>query len=179
MTYYYDSEARVLLSVDPETEDVRILEPIDFEEDEPALKTVKVKPVPQSARTTGRGCPECGSPGRHKKDCFRSANIKAKPAKQRAPGQGCPECGSKSRHRKECSHAGGATKSNTVGNKAWKNLGEVSSAKPGMSQMQFGRVKIAQSHDIPAETIAKNMDLSESQVSKALDVETFDDYLNL
>jgi hypothetical protein len=50
MTYYYDSEARVLLAVDPETEDVRILEPIDFEEDEPALKTVKVKPVPQSAK---------------------------------------------------------------------------------------------------------------------------------
>ena len=58
MKYYYDSEARVMIAVDPDTEDVRILEPINFEEDEPALKTVKVKPLP-SAKKAGGGCPEC------------------------------------------------------------------------------------------------------------------------
>ena len=57
MIYYYDSEAKVLLAVDPETEDVRILESIHFEEDEPVLKTVKVKLLP-SAKKAGGGCPE-------------------------------------------------------------------------------------------------------------------------
>jgi hypothetical protein len=84
MTYYYDSEANVLLAVDPETEDVRILEPINFEEDEPALKTVKVKPVPQSARTAG-GCPECGSKSKHKKTCSKSSGYAAaKPGKEKS-----------------------------------------------------------------------------------------------
>ena len=143
MTYYYDSEARVMLAVDPETEDIRILDPIDFEEDEPAIKSVKVKPAAGNKKT---------------------------------PGSGCPECGSKSRHRKECSKAGGA-KSQMVGNKAWKDLGEVSVGKDKViARMEFGRVKIAQTHDIPTEVIAKDMRLSEAEVSKAIEAETYDDY---
>jgi hypothetical protein len=63
-----------------------------------------------------------------------------------------------------------------VGNKAWKDLGEVSSAKPGMSQMQFGRVKIALSHDIPSEVVARDMVLSEGDVLKASEADTYDEY---
>ena len=82
MIYYYYSEAKVLLAVDPETEDVRILESIHFEEDEPVLKTVKVKLLP-SAKKAGGGCPECGSKSKHKKTCSKSSNHGvAKPAKE-------------------------------------------------------------------------------------------------
>ena len=85
MTYYYDSEAKVLLAVDPETEDVRILEPIDFEEDEPVLKTVKVKPLPVSAKKAGGGCPEYGSKSKHKKACSKSSVYAvAKPEKEKS-----------------------------------------------------------------------------------------------
>jgi hypothetical protein len=42
--------------------------------------------------------------------------------------------------------------------------------------MEFGRVKIALSHDIPTEVIAKDMKLSESEVSKVVDAETYDEY---
>ena len=84
MKYYYDSEARVMIAVDPDTEDVRILEPINFEEDEPALKTVKVKPLP-SAKKTGGGCPECGSKSKHKKTCSKSSGYTiAKPEKEKS-----------------------------------------------------------------------------------------------
>jgi hypothetical protein len=85
MTYYYDSEAKVLLAVDPETEDVRILEPIHFEEDEPVLKTVKVKPLPVSTKKAGGGCPECGSKSKHKSTCSKSSNYAvAKPTKEQS-----------------------------------------------------------------------------------------------
>jgi hypothetical protein len=74
MTYYYDSEAKVMIAVDPDTEDVRVLEAINFEEDEPDLKPVKVKPAPQSAKRPGQGCPECGSKSRHRKECSKAGS---------------------------------------------------------------------------------------------------------
>jgi hypothetical protein len=85
MTYYYDSEAKVMIAVDPETEDVRVLEPIDFEE-EPESKPGK-KTDAKPARATGKGCPECGSPSRHKKDCSKASSSKVggsgKPKRQK------------------------------------------------------------------------------------------------
>jgi hypothetical protein len=47
-----------------------------------------------------------------------------------------------------------------------------------MSQMTFGRVKIAQSHEIPAATIASNLSVDVNEVEKALKVETYSHYLN-
>jgi hypothetical protein len=44
--------------------------------------------------------------------------------------------------------------------------------------MTFGRVKIAQSHDVPATKIANNLDVSLEEVEKALLAETFDEYEN-
>ena len=84
MTYYYDSEAKVLLAVAPETEDVRVLEPINFdEESEPEPKrSQKSEPKEIKSRFNGSGCPECGSPSRHKKDCSKASASKLdKPAK--------------------------------------------------------------------------------------------------
>lgn len=146
MTYYYDSEARVMIAVDPETEEVRILEAINFEDDEPELKSVKVKPAPKLAKQ---------------------------------PGKGCPECSSTTKHRKGCSQAGVKKEKKMTGNKAWKDLGEVSSPKAKMTRMEYGRVKIANSHDIPNETVANDMKLSEAEVSKAIEAETYDEYQSL
>jgi hypothetical protein len=75
--YYYDDEQRNLLAIDTETNDGRVLEPIDFddEEDEPAPKrgpAVKVAKQPKS----GAGCPECGSKSRHRKECSKAAGGK-------------------------------------------------------------------------------------------------------
>jgi hypothetical protein len=74
MRTYYDSEARVMIAVDPATEDVRILEAINFDDDEP-LKPVKVKPFAKVEKQPGQGCPECGSKSRHRKGCSRAGGA--------------------------------------------------------------------------------------------------------
>lgn len=104
-----------------------------------------------------------------------------KPVTARNKRGGCDECGSPSRHKKDCSRAGGAKKerSNMAGTPEWQALGEVESPTKRMSRMAFGRVKISQSHDIPAETIARNMDELPEEIEKALDAETYDEYLKL
>ena len=43
--------------------------------------------------------------------------------------------------------------------------------------MTFGRVKISQSHDIPTDTIARNLDVDVAEIEKAFESETYDDYL--
>jgi hypothetical protein len=80
--YYYDEEEQKLLAIDTETNDVRVLEPIDFNdaEDEPAPKrgpAVKVSKQPKS----GAGCPECGSKSRHRKECSKAGGKPASAAK--------------------------------------------------------------------------------------------------
>jgi hypothetical protein len=79
MNYYYDSEAKVLIAIDPETEDVRVLEPLNFGEDpepEPA-RTQKNEPKEAKSRFKGSGCSVCGSPSRHKKDCSKASASKS------------------------------------------------------------------------------------------------------
>jgi hypothetical protein len=119
MTYYYDSEARRLIAVNEETNDVRVLEPLNFEDEEEAPKRgLKFDVRPPNVKS-GKGCPECGSPSRHKADCSRPAKTERKPMK-RVP---CAECGSKgSTHRKACAKRG-QTQSLT-GNDAWAALDE-------------------------------------------------------
>jgi len=76
MKYYYDSEAKVPDAIDPETEDVRILEPIDFE---------TMSRSRGASSTLNRQRPakaECGSLSRHKKTCSKaSSSKKEKPSK--------------------------------------------------------------------------------------------------
>lgn len=48
-----------------------------------------------------------------------------------------------------------------------------------MSRMMFGRVKISQSHDIPVETIARNIEEPESEVIKAFEAESYDEFFRL
>jgi hypothetical protein len=79
MNYYYDNEAKVLIAIDPETEDVRVLEPIGFDEQleaEPA-RSKKIEPKEAKSRFKGNGCSECGSPSRHKKDCSKASASKS------------------------------------------------------------------------------------------------------
>lgn len=104
-----------------------------------------------------------------------------KPAPARNKQGGCDECGSKGRrHKNGCVHAAAKQpRQKMSGNAEWQALGEVSSPTRRMSRMVFGRVKISQSHDIPADTIARNIDEEESEVEKAFEAETYDDYLKL
>lgn len=48
-----------------------------------------------------------------------------------------------------------------------------------MSAMTFGRVKIYQSHGVPLDEVARNLDLSADEVDRAYDAETYEDYLNV
>jgi hypothetical protein len=77
--YYYDDEQQKLLTIDTESNDVRVLEPIDFDdvEDEPTPKRgPAVKVVAKKPRKSGEGCPECGSRSRHRKECSKAAGSK-------------------------------------------------------------------------------------------------------
>ena len=74
--YYYDDEQK-LLAIDTEPIDVRILEPIDFEEDEePAPKRGQAVKISKARRKPGEGCPECCSKARHRKECSKATGGK-------------------------------------------------------------------------------------------------------
>ena len=45
-----------------------------------------------------------------------------------------------------------------------------------LTQMTFGRVKISQSHDVPAAEIARNLDVDVAEVEKAFEHETYSEY---
>jgi hypothetical protein len=94
----------------------------------------------------------------------RSADGKSK-RQRRNP---CSECGSiGARHFKTCSLGSGVKATPLVHTK---------SSLPAISQMTFGRIKISQSHDVPAEQIARNLDVPVAEVEKAFTVETYSDY---
>ena len=86
----------------------------------------------------------------------------------------CDECGSKgSRHFKTCSKAG-----QPHAEKTKPFAPTTSTAMPGqpLTQMTFGRVKISQSHDVPAAEIARNLDVDVAEVEKAFEHETYSEY---
>jgi hypothetical protein len=167
MTYYYDSEAGVMISVDPQTKDVRILEPVNFEKN--ARPSPQIAADATKSRFTGKGCPECGSPSRHKKDC--SASVKA-PATKRKLGVACEECGSLSRrHKLGCSFAGG--------NKAWASLEREEKKRSGlMSQREYSQVKTAHTHGMDPTSISKEMNLTVKEVNTAVLSKNFEEYTN-
>jgi hypothetical protein len=175
-TYYYDEEARALIAVNEETNEVRLLEPLRLD-GEPDDEVSTTKPAKLS-KGKGTGCPECGSPSRHKATCSRSGASQPGEKRKSIKRGPCTECGSKgARHRKTCSKTG--QEQSLVGNDAWAALDAPVQRENAMSRMLYGRVKIANSHDIPSETIATNLTVSEVQVSKAIDAETYEDYLKL
>lgn len=52
-----------------------------------------------------------------------------------------------------------------------------SPSSPGkIPRITFGRIKISQAHDVPAEQIAQQMDLDVAEVETAFEYETFSDY---
>jgi hypothetical protein len=155
--YFFDEESESLIAYNEQTKAARVLSILVLEGISAAAPALTEEPFPKRKYT--------------KRDTPPARASQPKPV-----ASGCPECGSPSRHKKECSKA----KSNMEGNKDWKNLGGVSAPRAGaMTRMEFGRVQIARSHDLPIETIARNLDLAEVEVSKASDAETYDDYLKL
>jgi hypothetical protein len=132
---------------------------------EPSLFGIKVhvsKEAPNS-----KGCPECGSPSRHKATC---SSIKAKVASiKRKLGQACDECGSLSRrHKKGCSLAGG--------NAAWAALDKGDKRAGLMSERQYSQVKTAHNHGMDPTSIAHEMNLTMKEVNTAVLSKTFEVY---
>jgi hypothetical protein len=76
-TYYYDKDSRTLLAV-TEHGAVSILEPINLSTGEQVEASPVQKPKKTDTPKFTKGCPECGSTTRHKKDC---SNAKGKPTK--------------------------------------------------------------------------------------------------
>lgn len=198
--YFFDDVTKMLIAFDAEAKTARELAFVSlgalapqFTEEQlsptRAAKAAKTEDNPAVSKAAfEHGCPECGSLGkRHKKACSRATASKEegeryasggrKPIK-RAP---CSECGSKgSRHKKDCSKAGRPQA--LTGNDEWARLEEAEAAAPRsskMSRMTFGRVKISQSHDIPVDAIARNIEEPESEIEKAFEAENYDEYQKL
>lgn len=76
--YYYDDEQQKLLAINTETNDVRVLEPIDFDdvEDELAPNRGPATKVSNQPRKSGEGCQERGSKSRHRKECSKATGGK-------------------------------------------------------------------------------------------------------
>ena len=166
-TYYYDKDARVLLAVDANS-NVRILEPINQTADELIEPAPVHKPAKVNIPKSGKGCPECGSPSKHKKDCSKSkANATGTKRKR---GEPCEECGSNSsRHKKGCSLA--------TGNDAWAALDQEEKKRAGlMSARQYSQVKTAHNHGMDPTSIAHEMNLTVKEVNTAILSKTFDVY---
>jgi hypothetical protein len=155
--YYFDDVAEKLIAYDTETKAARELPKVSLgvvaapaindEQPQPhrVYKERKTVIPPKAPRATnkpakGKGCSECGSPSRHKKDCSKSISSK--------------------------------------GNAEFQKLDDAPQRR-GMSRMTFGRVKISQDHDIPAATVASNLDEPLDEILKAYEADTYDDYLAL
>jgi hypothetical protein len=57
MTYYYDNEAKVLIAVDEETDDVRVLEPLNFSEEAETKRGPKDRSKASHEKDEGPGLP--------------------------------------------------------------------------------------------------------------------------
>jgi hypothetical protein len=171
--YFFDEQDNKLIAYDADTKALRELVSVALGAGEPAaVEAVVPKPErspasPASRRWNGQqprpaakaqaGCDECGSLGRrHKKGCALAS----------ATGSVAPK------------NSGGKDMGGTP---EWQALGEVEAPANAkrMSRMTFGRVKISQSHDIPVDTIARNIEEPESEVEKAFDAENYDEFLRL
>ena len=82
--YFYDEEAGTLIAFDPVAETLRELVHIGDLEDE-AEEQEEELPAPKSKgtkRNAGKGCPECGSPSRHRKECSRARRTSDQPGNE-------------------------------------------------------------------------------------------------
>jgi hypothetical protein len=149
--YFYDEEAGVLVAFDRDAETVRALPLIGEVEFE---SEEEVEEVEEAA----------------------PADAVAKPAK----GKGTRKCGlcGKTGHTRPTCPTGGRPAQE--GNDEWNKLGDATGPrKAALSRMAFGRVKISQSHDITADTIARNLDEAVEEIEKALEAKTYDEYQKL
>jgi hypothetical protein len=160
--YFYDKVADTLIALDDGTMTIKQL---------PALK------LPSNAPASMDEAPQLASKRKYTKRGSIDAEVLPT---RKSKGKGCEECGSTTRHRKECSNAKTtlrAPKLSEKGNDAWQALeGPRSTKTAALSRMQFSRIQLAHSHDIPPNSIAANMDVPEQEVNKAILAETYDDY---
>lgn len=175
-TYYYDKEARTLLAVDDRGA-VSILEPINPVAEEQPLKTVEVRRL-ETANTAdkpkfSKGCPECGSPSRHRKDCLQSKEKQTDTPKRKL-GEACKECGSLSRrHKLGCPLIDHANR----GNNEWAALDKEETKRADlMSERQYGQVKTAHNHGMDPTSIAHEMNLKVKEVNTAILSKNFAEY---
>jgi hypothetical protein len=160
--YFYDSETSRMLAYEEGAERVRVLSEViittsaepKIEVPKPVERPERPAPTPAQRSWAGQaprkapGCAECGSKGRrHKKDCPLSGASKGAHTEITAPNEG---------------------------NQAYASL---SDKRPGLTRMQYGRVKISQEHNIEPEVIARNFDVDVSEVEKAFDAENYAAYL--
>jgi hypothetical protein len=171
-TYYYDKAAGVMLAVD-EGANVRILKPVN----EPSVTEFTkayidtTYTVTQTAPQFTKGCPECGSTSRHRKDCSKAKKTSAKTSTgKRKRGEPCEECGSiSSRHKKECSQASG--------NDAWAALDNEDKKRGGqMIERQYNQVKTAHNHGMDPTSIAHEMNLTVKETNTAILSKSFEEY---
>jgi len=159
--YYYDPETSAFIVYNEETDRAYELPCVGIYA--PYKEAIESDPDPAPVTTIP-------APAKRKYTKRKAVETKATPEKKR----GCDECGSPTVHRKSCSKRKEHRAPQAAGNNAWQALGDQSGK---MSRMNFGRVKMAHTHDIPADTIASNLSLTEQDVNKAILAETFDDYL--
>ena len=122
-----------------------------------------------------KGCSECGSPSRHKRECSKGSRFKLPKTGKRRRGDPCPECESiSSRHKLGCSRA---NSSKETGNEAWAALEREEKARKGlMTQRQYDQVKTAHNHGMDPTSIAHEMGLTVKEVNTAILSKTFESY---
>jgi hypothetical protein len=171
-TYYYDKEERVVIAVS-DTGAVSILTPIN----QPISQQVEEPSdqMPARAPKFAKGCPECGSVSRHKKECSKASGSKLPQTGTRRRGEPCEECESiSSRHKLGCSLANSSKK---TGNKAWAALEREEKKRGGqMTERQYDQVKTAHNHGMDPTSIAHEMNLAVKEVNTAILSKTFDIY---
>lgn len=133
-------------------------------------ETPEVKTANVAANKSTKGCDECGSSGRHRKECSKAGGAAAAKPVTRRRGDPCEECGSlSSRHKLGCSSASG--------NKAWRDLdAEEKKRSSKMSKRQYDQVKTAHDHGMDPTSIAHEMGLGVKEVNTAILSKSFEQY---
>jgi hypothetical protein len=111
-----------------------------------ALKPIKVRPANKPEKSS-KDCPECGSPGRHRKDCSRAGKGKLKES---------------IKGNKEWQALGEAESS--------------AGKKKRLTEHQYNQIKIAHQHELPPDTIASEMGLTSKMVNTVILSRSYDEY---
>lgn len=155
--YFFDRKVGELVAFDTETLEVERLQRVG---ERPPLDA-----APRKNRDDAAAAPV--EKRKYTKRGFSDSELFPTKKAKRGP---CPECGSGSKHKANCSRPARGGSSFSAQSGPSPMIGQP------LSQMTFGRVKISQSHGIPAEQIARNLDVDVAEVEKAFEYETYSEY---